>query len=136
MASSLRLSMIIAAGLAFSAAAAQAQTTSTTYHYKSARRLYDDCAAPAMLKSGVPTANRERCTGFLTQALNAWNLTQENGVCSAHSGKELPDAYVAYWKKRGLGVLKGEFRSAEASANDFLNSQKQRCPDRPRQDEH
>jgi hypothetical protein len=113
------------AALAFSAGAAQA------YTYKSARKLYDDCAAPATLKNGAPTVRRLHCLEFLKQALNAWNLTQDNGICSAHIGKELPDAYVKYWQKRGLGVLKGEFRSAEASANDFLDSQKQPC--RPRQ---
>lgn len=118
----------IAAALALSTAAAHA-----AYTYKSARKLYDDCAAPAKLKSGAPTVKREQCTAYLNQILDAWNLNQDNGVCSAHSGSELPDAYVRYWQKRGLGVLKGEFRSAEASVNDFLDSQKQRCPDRPRQ---
>jgi hypothetical protein len=120
----MRLWLAIAAVLALSAGAADA------YTYRTARKLYDDCAAPATLKSGVPTAQRQRCTGYLGQVLNAWNLNQDIGVCSAHTGKGLPDAYVAYWKKRGLGVLKGEFRSAEASVNDFLDSQKQPCPAR------
>lgn len=120
-----RLPLIIATTLALSAGAAHA------YTYKSARKLYDDCAAPATLKNGAPTARREQCLGYLKQALNAWNLTQDNGTCSAHVGEGLADAYVKYWQKRGLGVLKGEFRSAEASANDFLDSQKQPC--KPRQ---
>ncbi|HZB92357.1 MAG TPA: hypothetical protein VE397_13000 [Stellaceae bacterium] len=120
--------MAIVAVLAVSTAAAHA-----AYTYKSARKLYDDCAAPAKLKNGAPTVKREQCTAYLNQVLSAWNLNQDNGVCSAHTGGQLPDAYVHYWQKRGLGVLKGEFRSAEASVNDFLDSQRQHCPDRPQE---
>jgi hypothetical protein len=115
----------IAAALVLSAAAAQA------YTYKSARRLYEDCAAPAVSQTGVATIRREQCTDYLNQVLNAWNLNQDNGVCSAHVGAALPDAYVRYWRKRGLGFLSGELRSAERSVNDFLDSQKQACRHRP-----
>lgn len=120
----MRVWLAVGAILALSATAADA------YTYRSARKLYDDCAAPAMLKSGVPTVQRERCISYLGQILNAWNLNQDVGICSTHTGKALPDAYVAYWRKRGLGVLKGEFRSAEHSVNDFLDSQKRPCPAR------
>ena len=116
------LALTAAAALLLLAAGAHAAT------YKRARLLYDDCAAPAKLASGVPTTRRQRCTAYLNQVLNAWNLAQDPGTCSRHVGAELPDAYVAYWHKRGLGLLGGEFRSAEASVNDFLDSQKQRCP--------
>ncbi len=118
--------VVIAAGLALAAGAAHSAT------YKTARKLYDDCAAPAKMASGVTTPQRKRCAAFLQQSLSAWNLAQDSNVCSRHTGAALADAYVAYWKKRGLGFLKGEFRSAQASANDFLDSQKQPCPDRPR----
>jgi hypothetical protein len=99
--------------------------------YKSARSLFDDCAAPATLKSGAPSGARERCADYLDRVFNAWNLNQEPGMCSRHVGAQLPDAYVNYWRSRGLGFAKGEFRSAEASVNDFLDSQKQRCPPMP-----
>jgi hypothetical protein len=116
--------LAIALFLALSASAAQA------YTYRSSRKLFDDCAAPATLKSGVPTAARQRCTSYLTQVLNAWNLNQDVGVCSTYVGNALADAYVAYWSKRGRGALGGEFRSAERSVNDFLDSQKRPCPAR------
>lgn len=116
------LALVIATALVLSAAGAHA------YTYKRARLLYDDCAAPAKLANGAPTARRQRCAAYLNQVLNAWNLNQDPGVCSRHVGAELPDAYVHYWQSRGLGVLSGEFRSAEASVTDFLDSQKQRCP--------
>lgn len=99
--------------------------------YKTARSLYADCAAPATLKNGAPSGARERCNDYLDRVFNAWNLNQDNGVCSRHVGPQLPDAYVKYWRSRGLGVLSGEFRSAEASVNDFLDSQKQPCPPEP-----
>jgi hypothetical protein len=99
--------------------------------YHSARTLYDDCAAPAVLKDGAPTDQRERCADYIDRVFNAWNLNQDNGVCSRHVGYGLPDAYVKYWRTRGLGFLKGEFRSAEASVNDFLDSQRQPCPPAP-----
>ena len=118
--------LVIAAGLALAGGAAHSAS------YKTARKLYDDCAAPAKTAGGVTTAKRKQCAAFLDQSLSAWNLAQNSNVCSRNVGAELPDAYVAYWKKRGLGFLKGEFRSAQASVNDFLDSQKQPCPDRPR----
>lgn len=120
----LALTVAVAVALALSAGGAHA-----AYTYKRARLLYDDCAAPAKLASGAPTARRERCTAYLNQVLNAWNLTQDPGTCSRAVGAQLPDAYVRYWHGRGLGLLGGEFRSAEASVNDFLDSQKQRCRD-------
>jgi len=99
--------------------------------YHSARALYADCAAPAMLKNGAPTERREQCADYIDHVFNAWNLNQDNGICSRHVGYQLPDAYVQYWRTRGLGFLMGEFRSAEASVNDFLDSQKQPCPPPP-----
>lgn len=99
--------------------------------YRTARALYADCAAPAMLKNGAPTERREHCADYIDRVFNAWNLNQDNGVCSRHIGYQLPDAYVKYWRSRGLGFLEGAFRSAEASVNDFLDSQKQPCPPPP-----
>lgn len=99
--------------------------------YKTARGLFEDCAAPATIKTGAASGPRERCADYLDRVFNAWNLNQEPGVCSRHIGRELPDAYVKYWRARGLGFLSGEFRSAEASVNDFLDSQKQPCPPVP-----
>lgn len=119
------LIMLVVAGLALSSRDAEA------YTYKTARGLYEDCAAPATLNSGAPAQQRERCADYLESLFNAWNLNQDNGICSRHVGAELPDAYVRYWRARGLGFLSGEFRSAEASVNDFLDSQKQPCPTEP-----
>jgi len=99
--------------------------------YHSARSLYDDCAAPSMLKNGAPTERRESCADYIDRVFNAWNLNQDNGTCSRHVGYQLPDAYVQYWRQRGLGLFKGEFRSAESSVNDFLDSQRQSCPPPP-----
>jgi hypothetical protein len=99
--------------------------------YKSARSLFTDCAAPATIKSGAPSGPRERCADYLDRVFNAWNLNQEPGTCSRHVGGQLPDAYVQYWRARGLGFASGEFRSAEVSVNDFLDSQKQPCPPMP-----
>ncbi|MGO8918524.1 MAG: hypothetical protein ACLQJR_21700 [Stellaceae bacterium] len=116
---------LVAAALALSSGRAEADA------YKTARGLYEDCAAPATLQSGASAPQRARCADYLESVLNAWNLNQDNGVCSRHVGAELPDAYVQYWRARGLGFLSGEFRSAEASVNDFLDSQKQPCPPEP-----
>lgn len=116
---------VVAMALALSGSGAGA------YTYKTARGLYQDCAGPATLKNGAPALRRERCAEYLEDVLNAWNLNQDNGVCSRHVGAELPDAYVQYWRARGLGFLSGEFRSAETSVNDFLDSQKQPCPPAP-----
>lgn len=119
------LGMLVAAALALASGKAEADA------YKTARGLYEDCAAPATLRNGATSQQRERCADYLEAVLNAWNLNQDNGVCSSHVGSELPDAYVQYWRARGLGFLSGEFRSAEASATDFLDSQKQPCPPEP-----
>jgi hypothetical protein len=89
--------------------------------YKTARGLFRDCAVEQ-------SARRQHCADYLAQLLDDWNLNQDNGVCSRHVGSELPDAYVQYWRGRGLGGLAGEFRSAEASVNEFLDSQRQPCP--------
>lgn len=121
------LIMLVATVLALSLASGAA----SAYAYRSARGLFQDCAAPAKLGNGAPTERRERCADYLQQVFNAWNLNQDNGICSRHVGSELPDAYVQYWRTRGLGFLAGEFRSAEASVNDFLDSQKQPCPPEP-----
>jgi uncharacterized membrane protein len=117
--------LAVAALLALSSGAGAAQ------EYKTARSLFEDCAATAALKSGAQSEPRERCADYLDRVFNAWNLNQDNGVCSRHVGAQLPDAYVKYWRNRGLGFLSGEFRSAEASVNDFLDSQKQPCPPMP-----
>jgi hypothetical protein len=119
------LALMIAAALALAASTGGAHAA---YTYKRARLLYDDCAAPAKLASGAPTTRRERCAAYLNHALSAWNLAQDPGTCSRAVGAQLPDAYVRYWHGRGLGLLGGEFRSAEASVNDFLDSQKRPCP--------
>lgn len=117
--------LVAATLLALSGAAAAAQ------EYKTARSLFTDCAAPAIVANGAPSEARARCADYLDRVFNAWNLNQDNGVCSRHIGAQLPDAYVKYWRARGLGILSGEFRSAEASVNDFLDSQKQPCPPEP-----
>jgi len=119
------LAVLVAAALALWSGIAEADA------YKTARGLYEDCAAPTTLANGAATQQRVRCGDYLESLLNAWNLNQDNGVCSSHVGSDLPDAYVQYWRARGLGFLSGEFRSAEASVNDFLDSQKQPCPPVP-----
>jgi hypothetical protein len=94
--------------------------------YETARGLYRDCnAAPS---GGNAPSRHQRCAEYLEQMLDVWNLDQAPGVCSHRIGDALPHAYVKYWRKRGLGFLSGEFRSAESSAIDFFNSQKRRCP--------
>jgi hypothetical protein len=116
---------------AAAALSALLSSAASAQEYKTARGLFADCEAPATLKDGAPSSARERCADYLDRVFNAWNLNQDNGVCSRHVGAQLPDAYVKYWRARGLGILSGEFRSAEASVNDFLDSQKQPCPPMP-----
>jgi len=105
---------------------AAATDDALAYSYKTARGLYRDCNAAA--DGGDAAIRRQHCAEYLTQMLDAWNLDQAPGVCSRRIGEELPHAYVKYWRKRGLGFLSGEFRSAESSVIDFFNSQKQACP--------
>lgn len=93
--------------------------------YSTARRLYQDCAATGAANAG----RRQRCADYLVQLLDNWNLNQDNNVCARHVGKELPDAYVRYWRARGLGFLSGRFKSAETSVNEFLDTQRRPCPD-------
>jgi hypothetical protein len=119
------LGILIAAILALCSGSAEADA------YKTAHGLYEDCAAPATLRNGAVSQQRERCADYLEGALNAWNLNQDYGICSRYIGSELPDAYVEYWQARGLGFLSGELRSAETSANEFLDSQKRTCPPPP-----
>jgi hypothetical protein len=98
----------------------------SAYAYRTARGLYRDCSAAASSAGDAP-ARHERCAQYLNQMLDAWNLDQKPGICARRTGEELPHAYVKYWRKRGLGFLSGEFRSAEGSAIDFFNSQKRSC---------
>jgi hypothetical protein len=96
------------------------------YAYKTARGLYRDCAA------GASPEKRRRCADYIEQIFNNWNLNQDNGICSQHVGKELPDAYLDYWRARGIGFMSGISTSAETSVNEFLDSQKQACPFDPK----
>jgi hypothetical protein len=115
-------SLLIIVILAWSIAAAQA------FAYRTARGLYQDCVAGLAGDGAVATQKYRRCAGYIDQIFNNWNLNQDNGVCSRHVGAELPKAYVAYWRARGLGLLRGTFTSAQTSVNEFLDSQKQPCP--------
>jgi hypothetical protein len=105
---------------------AVAADDASVYRYKTARGLYRDCTAAQNGGGDAPTRHN-RCAEYLEQMLDVWNLEQGPGTCSRRSGEELPDAYVTYWRKRGLGFLSGEFRSAKSSAMDFFNSQKRLC---------
>jgi hypothetical protein len=98
------------------------------YVYRTARGLYQDCAAG--VSGGMTTARAKLrpCADYLLQIFNDWNLNQENGVCSAHVGDELPAAYVAYWQARRSSRFAGSLTSADASVREFLDSQKQACP--------
>lgn len=96
--------------------------------YRTARGLYDDCAAGVDgHTTGAPQKYRH-CIGYIHQIFNNWNLNQDNGICSRYYGDQLPRAYVDYWRAKGLGFLSGTFISAETSVNQFLDSQKQPCP--------
>jgi len=92
------------------------------YEYRSAHGLFEDCSRAA------GTEQRQNCAEFLHTLLENWLLEQGDGVCSRVTVSALPDAYVQYWRVRGLGALSGEFRSALASVNDFLDSKRQPCP--------
>ena len=114
--------LLTVAILAWSVDAAQASA------YKTARGLYHDCVAGITDHDATATQKYSRCTGYIDQIFNNWNLNQDNGVCSRHVGAELPKAYVEYWRIRGLGLFRGTFTSAQTSVNEFLDSQKQPCP--------
>jgi hypothetical protein len=101
--------------------------SASAYAYKTARGLYRDCSVAAS-GTGDAHARHQRCAEYLQQMLDAWNLDQAPGICALRTGEALPHADVKYWRARGLGLLSGEFRSAESSAVDFFNSQKHACP--------
>jgi hypothetical protein len=96
--------------------------------YRTAHGLYRDCSAGTDGNSATAKQKLRSCADFLNRIFNNWNLNQDNGVCSRHFGNELPKAYVEYWRVRGLGPLDGLLTSAVASANQFLDSQRQACP--------
>jgi hypothetical protein len=115
-------SLLIIVFLAWSGDAAHA------FAYKTARGLYQDCVVGLAGHDTAATPKYRRCAGYIEQIFNNWNLNQDNGICSRHVGAALPKAYVAYWRARGLGLLRGTFTSAQTSVNEFLDSQKQPCP--------
>jgi hypothetical protein len=102
------------------------------YAYRTARGLYDDCAAREGGRDGASAERRQRCADYIAGIFNNWNLNQDNGICSQHVGSELPDAYLTYWRARGIGFLSGIVTSAKTSVNEFLDSQKQPCPTDPK----
>jgi len=93
------------------------------YEYRTARALFHDCS------TARGSDRWKNCAESLHVLYNNWQLEQGDRVCSRLVVGVLPDAYVQYWRKRGLGFLSGEFRSAVASVNDFLNSARQPCPE-------
>ena len=95
--------------------------------YKTARGLYEDCAAGESGRGVPSTEKRRRCADYIGQIFDNWNLNQDNGICSQHVGVELPGAYVDYWRARGMGLVSGVTTSAETSVNEFLDSQKRPC---------
>jgi hypothetical protein len=92
------------------------------YEYRTARALFHDCSATK------GSDRQQNCAESLRVLYSNWQLEQGDSVCSRLVVSALPDAYVQYWRKRGLGFLSGEFRSAVASVNDFLDSERQPCP--------
>jgi hypothetical protein len=92
------------------------------YEYRTARALFHDCSATK------GSDRQQNCAESLRVLYSNWQLEQGDRVCSRLVVSALPDAYVQYWRKRGLGFLSGEFRSAVASVNDFLDSERQPCP--------
>jgi hypothetical protein len=92
------------------------------YEYRTARALFHDC-------SSAKDSDRWRnCAETLRVLYDNWQLEQGDRICSQLTVKALPDAYVKYWRQRGLGFLSGEFRSATTSVNDFLDSARKPCP--------
>jgi hypothetical protein len=114
--------------LAAAAAAALGSSLPAHAAYRTARGLYLDCAAGVDGGTTAATAKLRPCADYLLQIFNDWNLNQENGICSAHVGAELPEAYVAYWRGRRGDALSGSLTSAETSVRQFLDSQKHPCP--------
>lgn len=96
--------------------------------YRTARGLYQDCAAGIGQQSAASQQRYRQCADYIHRIFNNWNLNQDNGICSRYYGDQLPKAYVDYWRLKGLGFLSGAFVSAERSVNQFLDSQKQPCP--------
>jgi hypothetical protein len=108
---------------ALTAAMALSGQPAPAYEYTTARALYRDCSA----EKG--SDRRRNCAESLHLLYDNWQLEQGDRVCSRVRVAALPDAYVAYWRARGLGFLSGEFRSALTSVNDFLDSERQPCPE-------
>ena len=97
--------------------------------YSTERGLYKDCNAGTAASADLAAkAALARCTDYLKQVLDGWNLEQDNGICARYVGRALPPAYVDYWRARGKGFIGGTFTSAERSVKEFLDSEKVRCP--------
>ena len=96
--------------------------------YDTARGLYRDCVVGLNEHSAAAQQKYRRCSDYIHRLFNNWNLHQDNGICSRYYGDQLPQAYVAYWRAKGLGLLSGAFISAETSVNQFLDSSKRPCP--------
>jgi hypothetical protein len=97
--------------------------------YPNARSLYADCAAGGSEPDEAALVRRDRCRRYLGVMLDNWYLSQKSSmICSRYADGQLPGAYVAYWRQRGLGVFSEFFRSAESSAKEFLDSEAQPCP--------
>lgn len=112
---------LLAAGLA-AAIVLSSAPSSATYEYHTARALFRDCSA------AKDSGRWRNCAEVLHALYNSWQLEQGDRVCSTVKISVLPEAYVGYWRERGLGFLSGEFRSATASVHDFLDSARRPCP--------
>ena len=100
------------------------------YAYRTAYGLYADCAADKKGPTQQATERYRRCADYIGGIFNNWNLNQRPGICSQHVGRELPEAYLKYW--RDMGFLSGVLMSARRSVNEFLDSQTQPCPIDPK----
>lgn len=98
--------------------------------YRTAYGLHADCVAGENGRDATAAERFRRCADYIGRIFNNWNLNQRPGVCSKHVGRELPRAYLNYW--RGMGFLSGMVMSAETSVNEFLDSQTQPCPIDPK----
>ncbi len=96
--------------------------------YPNAHSLYADCAAGGNEPDQAALERRSQCARYLEIMLDNWNLSQSGMICSRYADDQLPGAYVAYWRQRGLGIFFGLFRSAESSAKEFFDSEAQPCP--------
>jgi hypothetical protein len=101
-----------------------------SYAYRTAHGLYADCLAGENGSTQEATERRRRCADYIARIFNNWNLNQRPGVCSQHVGRELPRAYLHYWRE--MGFVSGVLMSAETSLNEFLDSQTQPCPIDPK----